>query len=150
MNMLGRTTAPSSRRRGAAAVEFAVVLPVFVLIVFSIIEFGRAMMVLGVITNAARSGARAGVVLTGTYTTTTAAVSSTLTNGGVSGTATITVTVGGTVVTNDTTFKAAAIAGATVSVRVSVNYSDVTWIPGAGWYLGSAVLTETAIMRREG
>ena len=32
-------------RRGAAVVEFAMVVPVFVLLVFGMIEFGRAVMV---------------------------------------------------------------------------------------------------------
>ncbi|MFK7766945.1 MAG: TadE/TadG family type IV pilus assembly protein [Mariniblastus sp.] len=47
------------KRRGAAAVELAVVLPIFFLIIFGIVEFGRVMMVMQVVTNAAREGARA-------------------------------------------------------------------------------------------
>lgn len=52
------------KRRGAAIVETAVTLPIFVLVVFGIVEFGRAMMVSQLLTNAAREGARK-AVLTG-------------------------------------------------------------------------------------
>lgn len=50
------------RRRGASAVEFAIVAPVFMLIVLGIVEFGRMVMVQQVITNAAREGARISVL----------------------------------------------------------------------------------------
>lgn len=49
-------------RRGAAVVETAVVLPVFLLIVMGIVEFGRAMMVCQLLTNGARHGARLAIV----------------------------------------------------------------------------------------
>ena len=45
-------------RRGAAMVEMALVLPLFILLAFSIVEFGRAMMASQLVTNAARDGAR--------------------------------------------------------------------------------------------
>ncbi len=48
--------------RGAAATEFALLLPVFLLILFGIIEFGMIMYGREVVTNAAREGARAGIV----------------------------------------------------------------------------------------
>lgn len=43
--------------------EFALVLPVLLLILFGIIEFGLVMFDQAVITNASREGARAGIVL---------------------------------------------------------------------------------------
>jgi len=48
---------------GSAAVEFAIVLPIFLLLVFAIIEFGFILYDKAVITNASREAARAGVVL---------------------------------------------------------------------------------------
>lgn len=48
--------------RGAAATEFALLLPVFLMILFGIIEFGMVMYGREVVTNAAREGARAGIV----------------------------------------------------------------------------------------
>ena len=50
------------RRRGAALVEMALVLPIFVSVVLGIVEFGRAMMVAQLLTNASREGARMGAM----------------------------------------------------------------------------------------
>ncbi len=50
------------REHGASAVEFALVLPLLVVLVFGIVEFGLAMFDKAVITNASREGARAGIV----------------------------------------------------------------------------------------
>src|SRR6266567_8451948 len=44
--------------RGAAAVEFAIMLPLLLLLVFGIIDFGRALNAQVTITQAAREGAR--------------------------------------------------------------------------------------------
>ena len=48
---------------GVAAVEFALVLPVLILILLGIIDFGLMMYDKAMITNAAREAARAGIVL---------------------------------------------------------------------------------------
>lgn len=47
-------------RRGQAVVEFALVLPVFLLLLFGALEFGRVFVRLHLMTNAAREGARVG------------------------------------------------------------------------------------------
>ena len=47
---------------GASAVEFALLLPVLMLILFGIIEFGLALHRQAVLTNASREGARLGIV----------------------------------------------------------------------------------------
>lgn len=49
-------------RRGQAVVEFALILPVFMLMLFGAIEFGRAYYTLHLLTNAAREGARTGML----------------------------------------------------------------------------------------
>lgn len=51
------------QEQGAAAVEFALVLPVFLLIFLGIVEFSIALYDKAVITNASREAARAGIVL---------------------------------------------------------------------------------------
>jgi Flp pilus assembly protein TadG len=51
-------------QKGAALVEFAIVLLPLMLITFGIIEFGLIMFNQQVITNAAREGARYGIVMT--------------------------------------------------------------------------------------
>jgi Flp pilus assembly protein TadG len=49
--------------RGAAAVEFAIVLPLFLTLVLGTIDYGYYFFVSEVVTNAAREGARAGSVV---------------------------------------------------------------------------------------
>ena len=49
-------------RKGAVLVEAAVVLPILLLLVLGIIEFGRGMMVVQLLTNGAREGARRAVL----------------------------------------------------------------------------------------
>jgi Flp pilus assembly protein TadG len=46
------------QRRGATAVEAAMVLPIFLIFLFGIMEYGRYVMMRQVLTNAAREGAR--------------------------------------------------------------------------------------------
>ena len=47
---------------GASAVEFALLLPVLMLILFGIVEFGLALHRQAILTNASREGARLGIV----------------------------------------------------------------------------------------
>jgi len=48
--------------RGGSAVEFALILPVLILILFGIVEFSLIMYDKAVITNASREGARQGII----------------------------------------------------------------------------------------
>ena len=50
------------KQNGASAVEFAVILPFLVMLVFGIIEFGLMLYNKQVLTNASREGARAAIV----------------------------------------------------------------------------------------
>jgi Flp pilus assembly protein TadG len=52
----------SERQSGAAVVEFAIVLPILLLLLFGIIEMGFAIYDKTMITHASREGARAGIV----------------------------------------------------------------------------------------
>lgn len=65
----------NSRQRGAQAVEFALVLPFFLVLLLLIIDFGFLTYDKAVITNASREAARVGTVLTGSPWTTTAVAS---------------------------------------------------------------------------
>ncbi len=56
------STAPAHRRAGQALVEFAVVIPVLVLIMVAIFDIGRAVFDYNTIANAARQGARVATV----------------------------------------------------------------------------------------
>ncbi len=50
--------AKSPRRRGASVVELVLVIPIFLTVVCGVVEFGRAMMIGQLVTNAARLGAK--------------------------------------------------------------------------------------------
>ena len=52
----------SRSRRGQAAVELALVLPLLLLVIFGAVEFGTAMYDKQVVTNASREAARAAIV----------------------------------------------------------------------------------------
>jgi Flp pilus assembly protein TadG len=63
------TTRLRSTRRGAAAVEAAIVMNIFLLFIFAIMEFGHFVMVKQLMDNAARDGARLAATGQGTVTT---------------------------------------------------------------------------------
>jgi Flp pilus assembly protein TadG len=50
------------RTRGQALVEFALVLPIFILVLFGILDFGRAIYAYNTISNASRQAVRVGIV----------------------------------------------------------------------------------------
>jgi hypothetical protein len=125
-------------RQGAAVVEFAIVAPVFFLLVFGMIEYGRMVMVQQVITNAAREGARVGVLDGSTTASVTTAVNNYLTAAKIP-------TVTPTVSPNP---PSSAGYGGAVAVTVSIPFSSVSWLP-APLYLGGKTLSSTATMRRE-
>jgi len=52
----------AKRRRGAMAIETALLLPLLVMLIFGMIEFGLLLYNRQVLTNASREGARAGIV----------------------------------------------------------------------------------------
>lgn len=138
-------------RRGAALVEMALVLPIFCMVVFGIVEFGRAFMVGQLVTNAAREAVRQGV--TGDYTNAqiTADVKAFLLQSakiqGSDATVTITVTpaagnppVAGNEVSNCTSKDL-------ITVKVLVPFSKVSLIPAS--YLKTTNISGQAAMRFE-
>lgn len=132
-----RGTRPHERR-GSALVEFAMVAPVFFLFAVGAIEFGRAIMVQEVLTDASREGARVGILdgsQTGDVTT---AANNYLTAMHVSG-ATVAVSPSNPGTTP---------SGTQVTVTVSVPYKSVSWVPNP-WYLSGATLTASTVMQRQ-
>ncbi|MDX1947680.1 MAG: TadE family protein [Pirellulaceae bacterium] len=125
-------------RRAAAAVEFAVVAPVFFLLVFGMIEYGRMVMVQQILTNASREGCRQAVLDGATTTAVQTTVNSYLTSGSISG---ATVTVSPNPPSN-------AEFGDPVTVTVSIPFTQVSWLPSP-MYLGGKTLTSSTVMRRE-
>jgi Flp pilus assembly protein TadG len=130
-------------RRGTSAVEFAFIAPLFFMLVIGMIEFGRAMMVQQILTNAARQGARI-ATLDSTNGSSNPAPTSIVTSevNDVLAAANIS---GAT-----TTISPAlpATAGTDISVTVTVPYMSVTWVPSP-WFLSGATLAANCVMRRE-
>jgi Flp pilus assembly protein TadG len=122
-------------------VEFALVVPVFITIVFGILEVSRALMVQHLLTNAARAGARAGIIEGASNTTINSAVSSALTNMGISGD-TVTVEINDNVADAST-----ANPTDEITVLVSVPVSNISWLPVPLFLSGS--ITGKYTLRRE-
>ena len=118
--------------------EFAVVAPIFLLLVFGMIEYGRMVMVQQVITNASREGARRAVLDGTSNSDVVTTVDSYLQSGSIDG-ATVTVT---------PTNPEDAEFGDPVTVTIDVGFSQVSWLPSP-MYLGGKNLTATTVMRRE-
>ena len=122
------------RERGAAIVEFAVVLPLLLTVLFGIIEYGWIFMVRQTLQNAAREGCRLMVLQTSVepYVNVTSRVAEVMAPTGVSGYSTS--------YTHD---------GCEESVSVSVPYADVSLLGG---FFGTANydLTGSCTMRKEG
>ena len=128
--------------RGAELVEFALVLPMLLLLGLGIFDFGMLFQRYEVVTNAAREGARAGAVGL-TEGQITAVVQTYLTAGGLTATPTIDVT--------ETTIGANPALNA---VRVRVAYPNGSFIVGPlvamfSSSLQAVTLTSAATMRVE-
>ena len=109
------------KRRGAAALEMAIVLGLLILLVFGIIEMGRAIMVNQVITNAAREGARRAVITGATNTQVERRIDAYLADAGITGYTRI------LEVNGAPGSLATAPTHAQVGVAVSVPYSQVSF-----------------------
>lgn len=120
--------------------EFAIVAPLFFLLIFGMIEYGRMVMVQQVITNASREGARRAVLDGATTSEVVAAVESFLDSAAVDSD-------GADVIVSPDPPEDAGFGGA-VSVTVQIPFSEVSWLPSP-MYLGSTTLEAKTSMRRE-
>jgi Flp pilus assembly protein TadG len=143
------------RRRnqhGAAAVEFALVLPILLLLVFGIIDFGYMSYNRNQLTNAAREGAR-----NGSLARTTAVINSSIDSslGGIAPSAvTRTITCKGPAPTYTACpangFDANVQSGGTLQVTLKYHYNWITPIPRfIGGSSGGVDITKTVEMRVE-
>lgn len=125
-------------RRGTAVAEFAVVAPVFFLMIIGFLEFGRALMVQQVLINASRVGARQAITPAATATEVETAVHEYAEGVAVP-----------SVVVNVTPDPATATPGQMISVTTSVDFNQVSWL-ASPWFLGGKTLTASSKMRKEG
>ena len=133
----------SQNRRGATVVEMAFVAPVFFLLVFAIVEFGRAVMIKHSLTEAARAGART-AALASTIDTSKAETAAldylaqTLTSSFDLSQCRVSISPGGL---------GSLDTGTTVTAQVEVDFEDVTWITPS--FMNNAVLRGEASMTKE-
>jgi len=123
-----------------AAVEFAVVAPVFFLLIFGMIEYGRMVMVQQVITNASREGARLAVLDGANFEEINSQVNDYLNSASINAV--------NAMVTVEPDPPTSAGFGEPITVSVSIAFSKVSWLPSP-MYLGGKTLTATTVMRRE-
>jgi Flp pilus assembly protein TadG len=150
------------RDRGAAAVEFALVVPVLILLIFGSIEFGLYVQSLTMTENAAREGVRLGSLVGSTGITAVqvkaqvkaAALNAFGTVGITNQDAQVTCTKPDGVSSCDSTLGAAGSAGSTIKVTVTATFTGVTgmvqgtctaWLPCV-----PSTLTASSYMRIEG
>jgi len=119
-------------------VEFAVVAPLFFLLIFTMVEVGRMMMVQQILTNACREGARRGILEQTTAAEVETVVADYLANTSISG-ATVTV--------SPTSFSQVG-RGDPVTVSASVAFADVSWLPVPSFF-GNTILSGQCVMRGE-
>jgi hypothetical protein len=135
------------KQRGAAAVEFAVVAPVFLLLVFGMIEYGRMVMVQQMLTNASREGARRAVLDGSSEADVRDVVRDYLTPAQVPvADSDITIMVG------DPAAVAAlssANFGDPIHVKVGINFGQVSWLPSPMYLSSSTRMEAVSVMRKE-
>lgn len=120
-------------QKGQSMVEFALVLPVFVVILFGIIEFSRLWETVNVLTSAAREGARTAAVTGPSVSQTTSSAQNVLSAANI---------------TNASINISGPNYASEVIVTVSVNYLPITGtiVPGVGPFF----LSRSTTMHWEG
>lgn len=131
------------RRTGASLVEFALVAPVFFLLILGLFEIGRACMVTELLTDAARRACRQGVIEGTNSSAIQSAATNYLSSVGINGET-------ANVYVNDTpagsTNVAAMPAYTEITVVVTVPIAAVSWTPI--WFVAGN-LSGQYTMRRE-
>jgi Flp pilus assembly protein TadG len=119
--------------RGQGLVEFALVLPILLLLVLGIMDFGYFLFQMNAVSGAAREGVRVAAVTAPDAAAVTAAVTNLLTAANMQ---------------NPVVTIAGPNAASEVSVTVQATYNSITGglVPGIGT---TVVLTRTSIMRWE-
>jgi Flp pilus assembly protein TadG len=124
-------------QRGVASLEFVLILPILLFVLFASVELSRAWFTMNLLTTAAREAARAGVVATpaAVQSAATARLDSLLGAGNWSGTVTCN--------------PAPCATGTDSRVQVNVSMQFTTVLPNLLPMLGSITLQQTASMRYE-
>ncbi len=123
-----RIAAARPRRPGAAAVEFAILLPLLMSLLWGLWEVGRMVNAKQIISNAAREGARAASTGFRDFADVEATIESYLQNSGITNITGVTVTVRNlTQSLGDTYDPSLARQNDVLEVSVSVPYDNLRW-----------------------
>jgi Flp pilus assembly protein TadG len=118
-------------------VEFALVLPILVLLVMGVLEFGRTMTVHQILTNGAREGARRAILPGATNGQVTAGIDTYMNNAGIA-----------SGFSRSVTALAGAQSGDPITVTISIPFSQIFSAPD--WVgLNGVTLSSTVVMRKE-
>ena len=131
---------------GVAAVEFALILPLLMLILFGILHYGILLYDQAVITNAAREGARWGAINTTTAISCSGTATGTADPCQVANSYTAANLISfGSTVTSTTTASGSGTSGTTVTVTVTYPFTEIGYV--VGYLLNN--LSATSVMYHE-
>ncbi len=126
------------KRRGAATVEFALIVPVMLTFTFGLIEMSRISMIKESVVQASREGARVGIRPTASIADVETRIYEELAIMGI---------VGADIEITPTTLSDAT-PGEDITVRISIPISDISLVPAFFSFEGIDIIAETT-MRRE-
>lgn len=127
-----------SSRKGIAAVEFAVIAPIMVMLTFGLIELGRISMVKQTAIHASREGARVAAHPNATSASVLERVDTEL----------LPHSLDNAVVEFDPVSPEATEPGSLITVRVKIDLSSISWVPNVFNFGVSDIVAEST-MRRE-
>jgi hypothetical protein len=123
-------------RRGAAVVELAIVLPLFVLLAIGAIDVGRGIMVRHKLVEAARSGCRLYAIKDEVPSSeVAAAIDKVMSDANLTGYSYVL----------DPSNSSGIQQLSPVTTTVSIPFDDVSWLP-TSWFLGGKTLSGTCVM----
>jgi Flp pilus assembly protein TadG len=146
---------------GAAVIEFAAVVPVLLLFILGIVEYGRMLMVAQMTTSASREGARYAVQADATPSAVDQYVRTYLTQASVPADAITTIAIEYQVPSSDSAYTvqnqgwvaatnlSTLSSGTAVRVRVEISYSGVSWLPSGVFLPSGTQLIGITVMRKE-
>ncbi len=130
------------RNHGQSVIEFALVLPLLLILLFGIVEFGRAWMTMNILTSAAREGCRLAVVTDPDVTLVTTRVTDVCNSAGLTNLEI-------TIVPPDATDPSRRVT-VTVGTEFRFIWGDIGKLFGSGTTLvGTLPLRATSVMRHE-
>jgi Flp pilus assembly protein TadG len=136
----------AARRRGIAAVEFALVTPLLAGVIIGVLELNRGLMAKQILDQAARKGCETASLVLQNNATVIGDINNVLSSNNIDASAvTITILVNGAA--NDVI---QSKFNDKISVSVSIPVSKVSWTSTYQYLVGSTVESETVIMSRRG